>query len=809
MTPDRRPDAGRLARFTVGDWVVDPRACQASRGEAVEKLRPQLTDLLVCLATRPGKIVLKSEILADVWPGQFIADSGLSRCIAELRQILQDEAQQPHYIETIPKRGYRLIAPVRWLEEEPDSAAGALSASAPPTPATDVPPAAAVASADPVPPGTATQQSPASAPAVPARGRRARPWFGAAAAVLVAGFAGVVFLATRSPARVLTGRDTVLLADVKNSTSDPVFDDALRLALAVNLEQAPFLRILPQDAVRSALVRAGRSPDERVFGPLALEVCRREGAAVLLAGSIASLGSRYAVGIEAIACETGESVGHALEEAATRERVLPALEQAATRIRQRLGESRESLRQHGVPLVQATTPSLEALRALTLGDVHRNAGRHEEALPYYRQATDLDPAFALAWARRGVTARNIGLRQEAIPALRRAFELAGRVSQPERFFIEALYYRLVEGDQQKSLDTLRAWRAMYPGSPIPANAIASTLSDEMGDYEAAVNEARDAIRLAPNNGMPYNNLAQALVATGQVAEARKVVDEAARRGIDDWTSHLWLWIAAQSEGDQAAMAREYQWATRPPSLPTSWLLTRAQVLAGQGRLAEARRAWSDALVEAGRTGSGADAAMVHADRAEGEALVGDRAAARMAVDAALAADAGPFNRVRAALATALLGDTSRARAVLDDAARAAQTDPAPLKVLVPSVEALIASREGRGDEARRLLLPIARYEKGGSYGLSPLGIRGVAAAAAGRPAEAVEAFGELVRLRAVAFGPWVAVARLGQARAFRDAGDTQRSLAAYDAFLEWWENADQVPLLKAAQQERKALAARR
>jgi eukaryotic-like serine/threonine-protein kinase len=789
MTVEQRPDAGRLARFTVGDWVVDPRACQASRGEAVEKMRPQLTDLLVCLAKRPGKIVLKSEILADVWPGQFIADSGLSRCIAELRQVLQDEAQQPRYIETIPKRGYRLIAPVEWLEE-------GLANPAPPEPGAHEPPPAPASAAVP-------------SAAMPAPGRRARLWFGAGVAVLVAGLAGVVFLATRSPARVLTGRDTVLLADVTNATSDPVFDDALRLALAVNLEQAPFLRILPQDAVRSALVRAGRSPDERVVGPMALEVCRREGAAVLLAGSIASLGSRYAVGIEAIACETGESVGHALEEAPNRERVLPALEQAATRIRRRLGESRESLGQHGVPLVQATTPSLEALRALTLGDVHRNAGRHEEALPYYRQATALDPGFALAWARRGVTARNIGLRQEAIPAVRRAFELAGRVSQPERFFIEGLYYRLVEGDPQKSLDSLRAWRAMYPGSAIPANAIASTLSDEMGDFEAAVKEARDAIRLAPNNGMPYNNLTQALVATGQFAEARTVVEDAARRGIDDWTSHLWLWIAAESEGDQAAMAREYQWATRPPSLPMTWLLTRAQVFAGKGRLEEARRAWSEALVEAGRAGSGDDAATVHAERAEGEALVGDRAAARTAVDAALAADAGPFSQARAALAAALIGDTSRAHAVLDAAVRAAEADPAPLKILVPVVEALIASREGRRDEALRLLQPIARYEKGGSYGLSPLGIKGVAAAAAGRPADAADAFGELIRLRTVAFGPWAAVARLGQARAFRDAGDAQRSLAAYDAFLESWKNADQLPLLKTAQQERKALAAAR
>ncbi len=796
MAVEPRPDAGRLARFTVGDWLIDPRACQASRGETVEKLRPQLTDLLVCLAKRPGKIVLKSEILADVWPGQFIADSGLSRCIAELRQILGDDAQQPHYIETIPKRGYRLIAPIGWIEELPPSS--------PPVPQSAPEP---VVTAPPEPPAEpAAELPPSPAPPVePSPARRTRAWIGGGLAVLLAGLAGVVFLATRSPARVLTGRDTVLLADVRNATPDRVFGDALRLALAVNLEQAPFLRILPQDAVRAALARAGHSADEPVVGPLALEICRREGAAVLLAGSIASLGSRYAVGIEAIACETGESVGHALEEAPNRERVLPALEQAATRIRRRLGESRESIRLHGVPLVQATTPSLEALKALTLGDVHRNAGRHEEALPYYRQATELDPEFALAWGRRGVTARNMGLREEAIPAIRRAFELAGRVSQPERFFIEGLYYRLVEGDPQKALDSHRAWRATYPGSPIPANAIASTLSDDMGEYEAAIGEARDAIRLGPNNGLPYNNLTQALVATGQFAEARKIVAEASRRGIDDWTMHLLLWLAADAEGDQATMEREYQWATRPPSVPTVWLLLRAQALAGRGRLAEARLAWSEALVEAGKAGGDVDA--VQADRAEAEALVGDRAAARTAAEAAVSANAGPLNLARAALATALVGDASRARAILDRANRAAGTDPAPLKVLVPTVEALIASTEGKGDQALRLLLPVARYEKGSAFGLAPLGVRGRVSAAASRPSDAADAFGELVRLRAVAFTPWVPVARVGQARAFRDAGDAERSLAAYDAFLESWKDADPLPLLKAAQQERKALAA--
>ena len=792
MTSDQPPGATRLARFTVGDWHVDPRSCQVSRAETTERLRPQLVDLLVCLAKRSGKIALKDEILSEVWPGQFIAESGLSRCVAELRQALQDDAQQPRFIETIPKRGYRLIAPVVWLEEE-------APADVPPDPPAHVGGASEPASARPLAPAGSQR---------PSR-RRAWIWTAVGLAALVAGIAGVTFVTLRPPASVLTGRDTVLLADVSNATRDRVFDDALRLALAVNLEQAPFLRILPQEAVRAALVRAGRSPDERVVGPLALEVCRREGAAVLLAGSIASLGSRYAVGIEAIACGTGESLGHALAEADSRERVLAALGQAASRIRRRLGESRDSLRQHDVPLVRATTPSLEALEALTLGDVRRDSGRYGEALPHYRQATDLDPEFALAWARRGVTARNLDLRSEAIPALRRAFELRDRVSQPERFTIEGLYYRLVAGDPQRAIETYQAWKRVYPGSPVAPNAIASLFSDELGQYEAAIAEAREAVRLAPNTSWPYNNLVQACVGAGRFAEAKQVVADAASRGLDDWSMHSYLLSMAQLEGDQGAVERETRWGARDPELGVLWLRIRASEAVGGGRLGEARRLWQEALAGAGQTGSAKDAADVHLDRAESEALVGDPNAVRALVEAALSADRRALVLARSAIVLTLIGDTARARVLLDDAARLAGADPAPLRVWLPAAEALLVARQGRPGDALQILTPIARFERGNDFSLVPLGIRAIVCMSAHRPTEAAKAFEELIRLRVLAFGSWVPVARLGLARALRESGDTARSLAAYDLFLDSWKTADSnAPLLKAARQERASVAHR-
>jgi len=795
MTSQTTPPADHFASFTLGDWLVEPRACQISRGDTVEKLRPQLVELLICLARRPGEIVLKDEILAEVWSDQFIAESGLSRCIAELRQLLQDDAHAPRYIETILKRGYRLTAPVAWL----DQTAGDT------VPGRAEPVAAAPEAAVTIP------TEPASAPAhAGARfGRRTRVWVSVALVIAAAGIV-VVFLMMRTPARVLTERDTVLLADVRNATGDRVFDDALRLALAVNLEQAPFLRILPQEAVRAALVRAGRSPDERVVGTVALDVCRREGAAVLLAGSIASLGSRYAVGLEAIACATGESIGRELVEADRKERVLTALEQAATRIRRKLGESYDSLRQHDVPLARATTPSLEALKALTAGDVNRDHARVGEALAFYRQATQLDPEFALAWARRGAAAVNLGLGEEAIPAFRRAYELRDRVSPPEGFYIAAHYFRNVEGDPQKTIEAYQSWKRMYPGSPVPPTNLASILAGVMGQYDAALPEGREAVRLAPYSSLAYRSLVLACRGSGRIDEAKKAVAEVARRGVDDAILHIQLLNLALIDGDRVALERETRWASNDPMAALQAARLRASAAMAGGRLSEARRLWEEALARADAIGPPRRVADVRLDQAEAEALLGNPRAARAAAEAALSVDKRAVTLVRAAMVFALAGDPARARLFLDDAARQTVPNPASLRVWFPVANALVAAGLGRADDAIGILKPVARFERGSDFGLVPLGVRALVQRSARRPSDAVAAFDELIRLRPIEpSSPWVPFAQLTLGRVLRESGDTARSLAAYDAFLDSWKDADRdAPILKVARSERAAVSGR-
>jgi DNA-binding winged helix-turn-helix (wHTH) protein/tetratricopeptide (TPR) repeat protein len=768
----------RLVRFTVGDWLVEPKACRISRGDSVVKLRPQLTDLLVCLARRAGTIVLKEEILAEVWPGQFIAESGLSRCVAELRQSLEDDPHEPRFIETFPKRGYSLIAPVVWLEETEASRGAAVVE---------------------IPGATGTSQA-------GGRARTRRLWMVAVVAVLVV-IALAMPLLLRSPASALTERDTVLLADVRNTTGDRVFDDTLRLAVAVNLEQAPFLRLLPRDAIRAGVARTGRSPEEHVVGPLALDLCRREGAAVLLAPSIAPLGSRYAVGIEAIACRTGEEIGRALEEVRDKEHVLEALGRASTRIREMLGEAPESLLQHDVPLVQATTPSLAALKALTLGDASRDHARLEEALTFYRQATELDPLFAVAWARRGAAAGNLDLREEALPAVRRAYELRARVTPPEAFYITGHYHRTVAGEPEKAIDAYRAWKRMYPGSVVPSTNLGSVLSSWMGQYDAALPEARESVSLAPYSSVSTHVLAAACRGAGQIAEAKKALGQAQARGVNDHLVHQHLLQIALFEGDRAAIERETQWGANSSPLG-QLIVTHQRALEGMaaGRLREGRQLMAQAVAVAEETGLGRRVAHVRHDQAAAEALVGDPRNAPRALDAALAVDPRPETRVFAALVFALRGDAARGQALLDGI-QPETLEAESLRVWLPVARALLAAARGDAERARAELRPVRPYERGVLFSLIPIAARGIVALRTQDPSGAAAAFEDVIRLRAVdPSSPWIAYSRLGLARALRDCGEAARSAAAYDAFLEAWRHADaDAPLLKTARRERAAL----
>lgn len=788
------------ADFRVGDWLLEPSLDRLSRNGTVVRLRPQLTNLLVFLASRAGRTVSKEEILQKVWAGQFVAESGMTRCIAEIRQALEDDAHEPRIIETIPKRGYRLVAPVVFLDT-----------SEPPAPKTSPAADGEAMAASPAP-----EVEPAAASS-PNRVRRLAHPSAIAGTLVAAAVLATTWGAANSRAPVLKERESVLLADVTNTTGDAAFDHTLRLALGVQLGQAPFLRFLSQQQVRRALTLMGRAPEQPVVGALALEVCQREGAAALLAGSIARLGTHYAVGIEAIACRTGESIGRELVEVDSKDEVLTALGTAAKRVRATLGESRASLSQYDVPIVRATTPSLEALKALSLGDLSRDHARLPEALRYYRQATELDPGFAVAWARRGAAARNMGESaadprfggdDEPLYSFRKAYELRDRVSEPERFYILGHYYRFVAGDPYKAVETYKTWRQTYPGDDQPTTNLASLYVNVFGQYDTALPEAQHAVRLAPYSSIANSTLAASYLGMGKLAEARQALRESAERGAGDLAWHMVAYEVAALDGDAAAMRGYERWAADDATAALVMTHLAANAAAASGRLRDARRAWSEDPTSITITAPRALRSALRLWQAETEALLGDARAARAAAEAALVMEHEAGDVLVAAIGIALSGDPVRASALIDEAARRARPGICATYVWRPIARALVEAAAGRREQALEILREVAPFERGREFGLMPLGVRGMLELSAGRSQEAARTFDTLLRLRAVAAtSPWVPFARLGLARARRDGGDVAGARAAYQAFIDAMKNADaDARLLVAARRELAALA---
>ncbi len=830
----------------IGDWLLEPSLDRLSRNGTVVHLRPQLTNLLVLLAQHAGRTVSKDEILSKVWEGQFVAESGMTRCIAEIRQALGDDARDAKIVQTVTKRGYRLMAPVTRVETPvpveralpPPPPADAVHPALPPAQVAapteadasrDQAPEARAAAKDlrsdappPQEPGPEEPES-AGAPAagaLPAAPPARRRWT-VRAAQLVTVFVLVVLAvawaaASRSPVRVLKERDTVLLADVDNRTGDAAFDNTLRLALAVQLGQAPFLRILPDTRVRASLGLMARPAQQPIVGGVALELCRREGAALLLAGSISRLGSHYAVGLEAIACASGESMSRELIEVKSKDEVLGALGTAAGRLRRSLGESRESLSKYDVPIARATTTSLEALKALSLGDIERDRARTKESLMYFRRATELDPQFALAWARRGASAHNMaraagdersGEFAEARMSFQKAYELRDRVSEPERFYILAHYYRSVLGDPDKSLETYTLWSRIYPGSSIPSINSASIRANLYGQYEAALPDALEGVRLAPNSATSNLTLVGSYLGTGRLPEARQALRDATKRGVDNLEWHRLGVEMAVMDRDAAALREHVRWASTDATAGMVITGLRALAAASAGKMRESRDLWAEAAKVATRVGTPGARTTVLLAQAEAEALLGDPRLARAAAGEAMAIDSRESTRLSAAASLALAGDTARAGKVLEELPRNSEPDTFTSYVWEPVARALVAAAAGRPGQAAPVSGRLSRFERGRYFRLVPLGARGWIAQSAGRTQEAAAAFGEVLRLQNVApTSPWVAFARLGLARALRDMGDVAGSRAAYGTVIESMKDGDQdAPILVAASRERTAL----
>jgi tetratricopeptide (TPR) repeat protein len=630
---------------------------------------------------------------------------------------------------------------------------------------------------------------------------------GAALTIVVAIAAATAFRAGRGTTP-LSERDVILLAGFQNDTGLPVFDDTLFHALAVQLTQSPFLNLVAEERVRETLRQMGRAPDEHPTGDVAREVCQRLGLKAAVRGSISRRGTGFLVVADAVNCETAGELARAQGEAARQEDVLQTVGAISSALRSQLGESLKSVRQFDVPIARATTPSLDALKAYTVGLARRARGAELESIPFLERALELDPTFAAAATTLSTVYGNLGEPGRSEEYARRAYDNRAHVSERERLFIEYQYYDRVTGDQRQVATTLEVWKQTYPNDFLPANALA-ILYNRIGRFDRGVEEAGEALRRSPGHPFPLSNLAHAYRGLGRYDEARRVAEEAVRLRVETVPTRRLLYQLAVLRGDRAGAAEQLRWAEGNPR-EFDMTAAQAQVAAYEGRLAEANALYTRTTELARGRALPEIAGSYLAHQALTLVLYGDRArallAAREALSSAPADGADSVPRFRAVAALALLGDAEGVR--LAEAAAAAHPQSVVAGgVLLPVTRAAFELSRGRGREAVEHLRAAAPYETGTLAVLVPIYLRGAAFLLEGQGGRAREEFDRILAHRGSdPFSPVCALAPLGLARAWRAMGDSARSAAAYDTFLASWAGADaDVPVLAVARRERALL----
>jgi len=635
--------------------------------------------------------------------------------------------------------------------------------------------------------------------AVAAVGRVNR-WKATALGVAVLVLAGAVatFLFTRS-SPALTERDSILLADFVNTTGESVFDETLKKALAVHLDQSPFLNVVPDERVRETLGYMGRSPDERVASALAREVCQRDGIKAMLAGSIASLGRHYVIHLDALNCATGETLAREQAEAESKERVLIALGKGATSLREKLGESLGSIQRFDVPLQQATTSSLEALKAFSLGEARRAAGLETESVAFYKRAVELDPNFALAYARLGTVYGNIGEGEQSEPHRKKAFELRERVSERERFYIASHYYRSVTGELDKGIQSYELWKETYPRDDIPYNNLAGEYNI-LGQFEKALENGREALRLSPSDYHGYLVIVQAYLGLKRVDEAKAVLDAAREKKLDGPPIHAYLYQIAFLEGDAAALQREAEWAKGNSEAEMGLAVEEAKGAAARGHLRKSRAHFARARGMAEGLKLNEASAHIRIAEAVTEAGVGNMERAAEGAVAALARSRSGDIMQRAARVLAYAGEDGEVQSLVSEVTKRAPSDTFVHSVWLPTLRAVIEMNHGRGEKAIELMDAATPYDRANT-GIRR--VRGLAYLLARRGQEAVQELRAALDLRALdPTSPIFSLLHLDLARAYALSGDTSASRKSYQDFLALWNEADpDLPLLKAARDE--------
>jgi Tfp pilus assembly protein PilF len=631
-------------------------------------------------------------------------------------------------------------------------------------------------------------------------------WLAGGLAVIVLAGAATTFLYTRRT-HALTERDTIVLADFENKTGDPVFDDMLKQALAVDLGQSPFLNILSDRKVAATLRLMGRSPEQPVTGEVARELCQRVGSKAMLAGSISSLGNEYIIGLNAINCSTGDTLVAEQARASGKGEVLKSLDDSASAMRTKLGESLASVQKSATPIEEATTSSLEALKAYSMGRKIQSQKGDVAGLPYYQRAVELDPSFAVAYGSMAVSYSNLGQATHARENAKKAFDLRERVSEPEKYRISAFYYSFVTGELDKARQTYELWKQSYPRNEIPPRNLGDIYM-RLGQWEKALRETEDSLRLEQNSIVTASNLAQIELALNRTEEARRTVEQALARKLDAYLLRLTMYETAFLRGDQEAMQQQLAWVAGR-SGEEDWLLSaQSDTEAYFGRLAKAREFSQRAVDSARRADAKETAALWQANAALREAEFGNTTSARQDAIAALALVSGKDVRSVAALALARAGDAAQAQKLADRLNKDLPQDTTVQGYWLPSTRAAIELNAKNATRAVELLKTAAPYELGQcepfQFGMMyPAYLRGQAYLLARHGKEAAAEFQKMIDHRGIVLNfPLGALAHLGLARAYAVAGDAAKSRKSYQDFLALWKDADpDIPIHQQAKAE--------
>jgi class 3 adenylate cyclase/Flp pilus assembly protein TadD len=642
---------------------------------------------------------------------------------------------------------------------------------------------------------------------------------GTSATVLVIGLAVGSWLFFSRKAQALTEKDTIVLSDFTNTTGDAIFDDTLKTALNVSLRQSPFLNVLSDSEVAKNLKLMTRPTDTKLTPELARELCQRAHSKAYLAGTIGSLGSQYVLGLKAVNCRSGDTLAEEQVTAASKEKVLDTLGQAATKLRGELGESLATVQKLDVPLSEATTSSLEALQAYSLGVKASNEKGPAAALPYDQRAIQLDPNFAMGYRGLGNNYSSLGETGRASEYFTKAFQLREHASEREKLNISADYYRVVTGELDKAAQTYQETIESYPRNFTAYGNLVLVYSAQ-GQYEKAAEVTRQGMRLAPDRVGSYSNLANYTLALQRFDEARQTIHEAQARKGDNDVIHIALYALAFLASDSAAMAEQQQWFAGKPDSENFGLALASDTEAYSGHVGKARELTKRAVDSAIRADSKENGAIWQAIAAQRGAAYGNATEARLqAAQALKLAPASQGVEVEAALAFAMEGDTARAEFMAQDLGKRYPLHTHMQSLWLPAIQGQLALNKKNPAAALNALQAASAIELGqisfvaNISCLYPVYVRGEAYLAAGQGNAAAAEFQKILDHSGIVWNCWTgALAHLGVARANALQAKTSQgadadaarvgALAAYKDFLALWKDADaDIPILKEAKAE--------